>query len=226
MQTLGRAVATVVLSLLACSCSDPKQRSATDGTRNNPPAARDAAVAVPRTDASGDLPVPDFQAALTAFRDEVAAQYQTDGAALQIIPSSESVKGLDEAALPGLLAFQTSVERKPVRGWVDGAGTVVLAKKENFGPVMRAADGMDAADVAARIVWAYGTDYKLLAGVTDWGTAKPSDGFAAPHLDTAGDHKVLVFWMYVFGKGGSKVPKIATVDVAPDFTATITLAKP
>src|SRR5262245_24696761 len=142
MTHLGRGAATAALALLStiAACSSPNHRPAADGSGT---ASSGTGSAPPDSQPPKDIPVGKFDDALQAFRAAVAAQYSVDPASLQIIPGSEDVVGIDDQKVPGLIPFQVNIDRKPVRGWANGGGEVVLAKTENWGPVLRNAGALD-----------------------------------------------------------------------------------
>ena len=113
-----------------------------------------------------------FKEALQRFQHEVAATYGKRAADLKITPPSEDFLMLPQG-IADLIAFQADAGDLQVRGLANKT-TVVLAKRNDYGALFQAAHALDpaksmsATDVAARIVWTMGREYRLVAQLVDY----------------------------------------------------------
>jgi hypothetical protein len=108
-----------------------------------------------------------FKEAQQRFLHEVASAYGKRAGDLKIMPPSEDIVGFLDDNIGDLIAFEVTAPDLRVRGFASKTA-VVLAKKNDFGPLFQAARAMDpsataaATEVARRIVFALGVGYRLI----------------------------------------------------------------
>jgi hypothetical protein len=104
-----------------------------------------------------------FDAARTAFLEDV--QHAVD-----VAPAVFGDPRFAELAVPGWFAFEATRDggREPARGWARSDGSVVRARRQNFGPVLEALGALsrdravDAEAVARRIAWSFGAGFERI----------------------------------------------------------------
>lgn len=122
-----------------------------------------------------------------AFVAAVAHLYRTVSG-----PMSELTLVDGDVVVPGMSAFTTRLANgEEVRGWANPSGVVVLARRQNFGPVLDALafagePAPDPLSVAARLAWSHGDDYQLVAQVKA-GTLGIPKRLVCPPAIEAGD---------------------------------------
>jgi hypothetical protein len=116
-----------------------------------------------------------MSAARAAFEDMILKHFDHGG-----LPIDASEVDDPSVAVPGFVALEGRARHRPVRGWANDAGTVVMAPFLNYGPVFDAlgvfsGDTEDAGKVAHLIEWASGPTYEVIdAKPTDLGGKGPN----------------------------------------------------
>lgn len=119
-------------------------------------------------DDAGDEPPrrEDTPPEVVAFIDAVTRIYRVD-----LAERTDLARIDGDVEVPGFAALEATLDDVRVRGWVGADGTVVLARRSNFGPILEAlafarleADRDDDIDarIAFRLAWAYGDDFELV----------------------------------------------------------------
>ena len=125
-------LASIVLAIAAFTCTPPAHTVDLDLTPGSGSGASGGALASP------------FKQAVQRFQHEVAASYGKRAAEPKIIPPSEDVVGIDDQNLADLIAFYATSGELQVRGLASPT-TAVLARRDDYGPLFRAARVLDAA---------------------------------------------------------------------------------
>jgi hypothetical protein len=124
-----------------------------------------------------------------------------------------------EVGVPGFAAVETSVAGHPVRGWARDDGTVVLARRQNFGPALEALGfreeppPWDDDQVAARLAWLHGNDFELVEEVRAGDLGLPHD-LSCPPLRERRDDGALVLRLVLRKLGRQGSPAILAFAIA------------
>jgi hypothetical protein len=140
-----------------------------------------------------------FKAALQRFTGDVASVHGKRAADLKVVPPSEDVVGFDDQNTGDLIAFEATSGDLRVRGFANKTAAV-LVKRGELGPLFQAAHALDAAkslpaqDLAARLVWMMGPDYRLVAQVADYPKYPVPPQIAPPSIERKAGGAVLHFY--------------------------------
>lgn len=152
-----------------------------------------------------------------AFIDAVTRLFRIDDATTTDL---ERVDG--DVEVPGFAAYEASIDDVRVRGWASPGGTVVLARRGNFGPVLDALDFArepftDDGLLAFRLAWAYGDDFELRDEVAA-GECEMERALLCPPLRerTADGSIVLRFVLHKDGRRGPPCILMVAVKRSPD----------
>ncbi len=141
-----------------------------------------------------------FKQALQRFQREVASAYGKRAGDLKIMPPSDDVVGFDDQKTGDLIPFEATAPGLRVRGFANKTA-VVLARSGELGPLFEAAHALDPArslsaqDLAARIVWMLGPEFRLVANAADYPKAPVPPGVGPPALERSGGGAVLRFFV-------------------------------
>lgn len=159
---------------------------------------------------NGSSSMSSFDKSLSAFKGAVAADAGASASSLTITPSSDKVVGHTDYEVPGFVPFSALVpSQKAVHGWADDKGTVVTAKRQNFGSVLEAmgfasaTPAFPAVEQARRIAWAH-VGYAFVAEYDFKGLPVPPGG-GPPAITTDGGVTTLTFFMIENGATGSMI---------------------
>jgi hypothetical protein len=173
-----------------------------------------------------------FKAALQRFQHEVASAYGKRASDLKIMPPSEDIIGFLDDNIGDLIAFEATAPELRVRGFAS-KDAVVLAKRNEFGPLFQAAHALDpgaaaaATDVARRIVFALGPEYRLIPPASYPRSPKPAQ-LGPPSLQHDAQGAVLRFY-YVKDDpmpGAPATPFAAEVKCSADYKAALVSTSP
>jgi hypothetical protein len=150
-----------------------------------------------------------FDKSLSAFKGAVAADASVSASALKVVPSSEKVIGHNDVVVPGFVPFMAQVSNQPggIAGWANAAGTVVLLKRKNFGPILEAmgfadpASTFPALEQARRVAWAH-VGYRFVVVPADFGDVATPPGGGPPEITRDAGATALTFFMVEVGDTG------------------------
>lgn len=173
-----------------------------------------------------------FKEALQRFQHEVASAYGKRASDLKIMPPSEDILGFLDDNIGDLIAFEATAPDLRVRGFANKT-SVVLAKRNEFGPLFQATHALDpgaaaaATEVARRIVFTMGPEYRLIPPASYPRNPRPAQ-LGPPVLEHDAKGAVLRFY-YVKDDpmpGAPATPFVAEVRCSPDFKAALVSTTP
>jgi hypothetical protein len=174
-----------------------------------------------------------FKEALQRFQREVAATFGKRTGDLKIMPPSEDFPMFPQS-IAGLIAFQADAGELQVRGLANKT-TVVLAKRNDYGALFQAARAADPAassaanDVASRIVWLMGREFRLVSELVNYPKYPLPSQVTLPQLERGPQGMVLRFY-YLDGRdahmGAPPLAFRAEIRCSPDYKSAALITSP
>lgn len=234
-----RACSLFILALALAAGGCPSQKSggpAEDTTKAPSPedsgTGSEDSSAEPAAETGDDDKMPDspLQRARAEFREALAQEFDHPADEIPVTPESEEVfNEYGKYDVGELRALESRFDDLTVRGFADGSGTVVFDKRENYGPLLEAAQLLDesaslpAAEVAERIAWMK-PEHSLVKTEADYAgkLGKVPDSVGPPEIARKPDGgAVLRFVTIEAGDTGARVPWKFEVKVTPGYDAEV-----